>query len=157
MLIGDVDGIVGRANAAGVDLNRNFPDRIYPASTTGPLQSETLALMKWTTSYPFILSANFHGGSLVANYPFDDDDGSSRVLGHPVYAASPDDETFKVLAESYSLVSTLLFIRSFVDYLFLLLLRACNFKITSVFNALLAHSIMRKSFCLCMSGTFNYA
>jgi hypothetical protein len=56
--------------------------------------------MQWVSTLPFVLSANLHGGSLVANYPFDD-----AAEGHSTYSKSPDDETFKVLSEAYSLVS----------------------------------------------------
>ena len=58
-----------RANANGYDLNRNFPsqwdnkERVY--------QKETLAVMKWHESIPFVLAANLHGGALVVNYPYD--------------------------------------------------------------------------------------
>lgn len=96
---GDVEGTVGRENANGVDLNRNFPDQYYP-NKVGKPEIETLAIMKWIQSYPFVLSANLHGGSLVANYPFDDlPRGSHRNNG---YSKSPDDKIFKQLANAYS-------------------------------------------------------
>ena len=91
------DWIIGRSNANNVDLNRNFPDQFFK-SVTGPPQPETLAVMKWIHEYPFVLSANLHGGSLVANYPFDD-----NPTGKSEYSKSPDDDVFKELAKSYSM------------------------------------------------------
>ena len=87
---------VGRKNADGVDLNRNFPDQFFP-STTGQPQPETLAVMKWIDSIPFVLSASFHSGALVANYPYDD-----NPSGQSSYSATPDDDVFRQLARSYS-------------------------------------------------------
>jgi carboxypeptidase D len=58
-----------RENANDVDLNRNFPDQFR--SSTSARQPETSAVMAWSASRHFVLSANFHGGDLVANYPYD--------------------------------------------------------------------------------------
>ncbi|KAM4795649.1 carboxypeptidase D [Rhinophrynus dorsalis] len=92
---GDRDGVVGRNNSNNYDLNRNFPDQYF--QITDPPQPETLAVMSWLKTYPFVLSANLHGGSLVVNYPYDDDEqGVSR------YSKSPDDGVFQQLALSYS-------------------------------------------------------
>jgi len=91
------DWIIGRSNANNVDLNRNFPDQFFK-SVTGPPQPETAAVMKWLHEIPFVLSANLHGGSLVANYPYDD-----SPTGKSEYSKSPDDDVFKELAKSYSL------------------------------------------------------
>lgn len=90
------DWLLGRTNANDVDLNRNFPDQFF-GLTSGKPQPETTAVMKWIESNPFVLSANLHGGSLVANYPFDD-----TPNGEATYSGSPDDDIFRALAKTYS-------------------------------------------------------
>lgn len=61
-----------RYNAAGVDLNRNFPDPDDGPHPDGhPYQPETLAFMALADSVDFDLSCNIHGGAEVVNYPFD--------------------------------------------------------------------------------------
>lgn len=94
--VGDCDGIQGRANANGLDLNRNFPDQFHPS--TGAIQPETTAIMNWL-KLNFVLSANFHGGALVANYPYDD---SKQGYTQGFYSRSPDDAVFKELARTYA-------------------------------------------------------
>lgn len=86
----------GRENAKNVDLNRNFPDQFFPYLNRNH-EPETWAVMKWITSVPFVLSANLHGGSIVANYPFDD-----TPSGRESYSRSPDDAVFRQLALTYS-------------------------------------------------------
>lgn len=90
------DWLLGRSNINNVDLNRNFPDQ-YFGLTSGKPQPETAAVMKWIRSYPFVLSANLHGGSLVANYPYDD-----TINGESTYSKSPDDDIFQALAKTFS-------------------------------------------------------
>ena len=85
-----------RENARNVDLNRNFPDQFFPYLNRNH-EPETWAVMKWITSVPFVLSANLHGGSIVANYPFDD-----TPSGRESYSRSPDDAVFRQLALIYS-------------------------------------------------------
>ena len=53
--------------------------------------------MKWLNDVPFVLSANLHGGSLVANYPYDDNPELTDR-----YSVSPDDDIFRKLALTYS-------------------------------------------------------
>ncbi len=61
-----------RANARGQDLNRNFPEAVRnDANTAGGRQPETQAIMAWQAQRNVALSANFHGGAVVANYPWD--------------------------------------------------------------------------------------
>lgn len=102
---GDCSGsgtVSGRENANGVDLNRDFPDQFvkldYHDMTVGR-QPETVSLMSWIVSNPFVLSANLHGGALVASYPFDDS-RAHKAQGFP--SLSPDDSIFKHLAHTYS-------------------------------------------------------
>jgi carboxypeptidase D len=85
----------GRNNANNVDLNRNFPDQYDP--TTPNLQPETKAAIDWILSQPFVLSANLHGGTVVASYPFDD-----TAQGLSIYSKTPDDDVFRTLAKTYS-------------------------------------------------------
>lgn len=81
-----------RANAKGVDLNRNFPDIISDReSTLAGREIENQAVMKFHAGRKFSLSANFHGGTIVANYPWD-----SKYDLHPL------DELVKELSLAYS-------------------------------------------------------
>lgn len=92
----------GRENANGVDLNRNFPDQFVPLNGSALIdgrQPETVNLMSWIVNNPFVLSANLHGGAVVASYPFDDSK-FHKVSGFK--SASPDDALFQHLAETYS-------------------------------------------------------
>lgn len=61
-----------RANANGYDLNRNFPEYTRnDENTSASRQPETIAIMKFQAQRNFSLSANFHGGAVVVNYPWD--------------------------------------------------------------------------------------
>lgn len=96
----------GRENANHVDLNRDFPDqfnrRISQLRKDGSIldgrQDETIAMMTWIATEPFVLSGNLHGGAVVASYPYDS--GSSKSCC--VESKSPDDELFKYLAHTYA-------------------------------------------------------
>jgi len=95
----------GRVNANNVDLNRNFPDPILNNQVDASTQPETRAIMEWTLAEPFVLSANLHGGALVASYPYDGAANSSAQRG---YRATPDDDVFQELASVYANVSILI-------------------------------------------------
>jgi len=61
-----------RYNANGIDLNRNFPDPEEGPHPDGHAwQPETIAMKTLAENNNFILSANFHGGTEVVNYPWD--------------------------------------------------------------------------------------
>ncbi len=71
-----------RGNGNWRDLNRDFPDVVRDAKSffsSGSIfdnayvdhQKETLAMMEFQKSRHFALSANFHGGTEVVNYPWD--------------------------------------------------------------------------------------
>ncbi len=70
-----IQNYYGRYNGNGVDLNRDFPDRfdqkIIQKLYHTRRQPETLAMIDWIKSNPFVLSANLHGGAVVASYPYD--------------------------------------------------------------------------------------
>merc|ERR1711981_504046 len=107
------DYLLGRSNANNVDLNRDFPDLdhlVYEgaldnnhllngAKVEHRTQPETEAVIKMIMDAPFVLSANMHGGDLVANYPYDE----SKEEGEPSqYSKTPDDHTFRALASLYA-------------------------------------------------------
>ncbi len=80
-----------RGNANNVDLNRNYPDPDDGPNPDGnAYQTETLAFMNFAESRHFVLSANFHGGIELINYPWD------------TYAgAHPDEDYFIHVSEEY--------------------------------------------------------
>ncbi|XP_069485814.1 carboxypeptidase M isoform X5 [Ambystoma mexicanum] len=82
-----------RYNQNMKDLNRNFPDAFQ--MNNDPREPETEAAMNWIQSESFVLSANFHGGAVVASYPYDNSNKSREI-------PSPDDDFFQYLAHTYS-------------------------------------------------------
>ena len=81
-----------RSNANGVDLNRNFPDpEDGPHPDGKEYQPETLAMMEFMQKFPPKLSANFHGGAEVINYPWD-----------TWSARHADDSWFQYIAHEYA-------------------------------------------------------
>ncbi len=86
-----------RYNANGADLNRNFPDRITnPINTPAGREPETQAMMALAAAQNFVLSANFHGGAQVVNYPWDNGQPSG------VYSMCPDDAWFIKVSRTYA-------------------------------------------------------
>tara|TARA_R110001583_G_scaffold35585_3_gene118232 strand:+ start:37112 stop:39658 length:2547 start_codon:yes stop_codon:yes gene_type:complete len=81
-----------RANASNVDLNRNYPDNVvgnHPLWVSYEL--ETQNFMALAASTHFVLSANFHGGTEVVNYPWD-----NTPVRHP------DDEWYFLIGKEYA-------------------------------------------------------
>lgn len=61
-----------RYNSNEVDLNRNFPDpQDGPHPDGNDWQPENIAMMDFAEARNFSMSANFHGGVEVVNYPWD--------------------------------------------------------------------------------------
>ena len=103
-----------RGNGNNVDLNRAFPtwkdlgqDR---AQLKEGRENEVKVMIDWIMENPFVLSINFHGGAVVANYPWDSTEvqpwtKSSLFRQHREgdrgqYTA--DNKEFKELAMAYS-------------------------------------------------------
>ncbi|WP_430468544.1 M14 family zinc carboxypeptidase [Winogradskyella ouciana] len=80
-----------RGNGNNVDLNRNYPDNLGGAHTDGEVyQAETLLFMQLAEDNHFVISANFHGGIELVNYPWDN-----------TYDRHPDDSWFILTAGEY--------------------------------------------------------
>jgi len=88
------DGYVAytRNNAHDVNLNRDFPDRFTdPVDDPTGREPETQAFMNFGYAHRFVMSANYHGGAQVLNYPWD----AVAAPGDPeVPAFAPDDQLF---------------------------------------------------------------
>ena len=77
---------------SGIDPNRNFPDFDDGDHPDGnPWWPETETMMALGESQTFVLSANFHGGVEVVNYPWD-----------TVVRRHPDDLWFRTLARDWA-------------------------------------------------------
>lgn len=116
---GDTSGTIGRLNANNVDLNRNFPDQYGTNQFNEKFEPETEAVMNWTRSIPFVLSANLHNGALVANYPYDDS-AKDFIRGHDsitVRNPTEDNKMFKYLALTYSNVIQFFLYTSYEVYI----------------------------------------
>jgi hypothetical protein len=107
LLVMNPDGLEAgtRRNTNDIDLNRDFP--VYPTEYSGTLwdegmstagaQAETGAVMQWSAANSFVLSANFHTGERVVNYPYDEDGRGSTD------SPTPDDLLIEALSRRYAL------------------------------------------------------
>ncbi|XP_064229734.1 carboxypeptidase N catalytic chain isoform X2 [Aotus nancymaae] len=67
------------------------------------VEPETRAVIRWMHSFNFVLSANLHGGAVVANYPYDRSfEHPVRGVRRPANTPTPDDKLFRKLAKIYS-------------------------------------------------------
>ncbi|MBK8880973.1 MAG: T9SS type A sorting domain-containing protein [Bacteroidales bacterium] len=57
-----------RYNALGKDLNRDFPD---PTLIDTQYAKENIDMIRFMRKHRFVISANFHSGNEVVNYPWD--------------------------------------------------------------------------------------
>ncbi|MCX7549862.1 M14 family zinc carboxypeptidase, partial [Xanthomarina sp. F2636L] len=82
-----------RANANGLDLNRNYPDNVNGPHSNGhtSYELETQHFMNLAANTHFVLSANFHGGVEVVNYPWDN-----------TYNRHADDDWFVHVSREYA-------------------------------------------------------
>ena len=94
-------------NANGRDLNKDYPKHFHQ-NQDAPMknlaigrQPETVAMMKWLRSEPFVLSANLRGGDVAAVYPYVDSPWSPD-LTKGQYSKAPDDAFLKFVAGLYS-------------------------------------------------------
>ncbi len=85
----DVSGSV-RSLANGQDPNRDFPDPETGANT--PYSQETQDMMDFADAHNFVMSANFHGGAEVYNYPWD-----AWTSSHP----HADDSWYQYIGHAY--------------------------------------------------------
>jgi len=87
-----------RGNANNIDLNRDFPNTWTSNNdTTAGRQVETAAYMNYTRSKNFKLSLMYHGGAVVANYPYD-----GRQPGTSGYSATDRDALCQQVSRTYS-------------------------------------------------------
>ena len=81
-----------RYNAYGVDMNRNYPDPVDGAHPDGESYAmETEWFMDLAEEYQFTMSAHYHGGAEVMNYPWDNN-----------YERHADDAWWQMVSREYA-------------------------------------------------------
>lgn len=89
-----------RNNKNNVDLNRDFPDQFIDKNNTKTgRQPETGAVMDFIQKHNFTLSANFHTGAVLVNYPWDGVE--SGIEGYELNDC-PDSLWFKSVSKVYT-------------------------------------------------------
>ena len=82
-----------RNNSTGFNLNRSFPDPMDPSIV---VPKENIDMIKFMRKHSFVISANFHSGAEVVNYPWDWSDSKF----HSNYHA--DDSWFLGISRAYA-------------------------------------------------------
>ena len=81
-----------RANANGVDMNRNYADPHEGPHPDGQsYQTETQWFMQFAQDNAFVMGANYHGGAEVMNYPWDN-----------TYTLHADDQWYQLISHEYA-------------------------------------------------------
>ena len=81
-----------RANWNNVDMNRNYPF-LPGVSGSANVQPETQAIINWVADKHFVMSANFHGGAELTNFPWDSWASNTRTHA--------DDAWFRYICQNY--------------------------------------------------------
>lgn len=81
-----------RYNWNNVDMNRNYPF-LPGVNGEANVQPETQAIINWVADKHFVMSANFHGGAELTNYPWDSWDSDTR--------SHADDTWFQYICQNY--------------------------------------------------------
>nr|XP_055034804.1 probable carboxypeptidase X1 [Misgurnus anguillicaudatus] len=114
---------LGRNSYEGIDMNHNFADlntvmwdaieleqdksklinHYFPipehyTSKDAWVAPETRAVINWMQTFPFVLSANLHGGELVVTYPFD----MTKDWAPKEHTPTADESFFRWLATVYA-------------------------------------------------------
>ena len=87
------NGYCTRRNYNNVDLNRNYP-HLPVFDTEADIQPETTAMIDWVTPKNFVMSANFHSGAELLNYPWDSWRTSQRTHA--------DDNWYRYICQNYA-------------------------------------------------------
>ena len=92
------------------DLNRNYPDNVDGPHPDGNsiYELETQHFMALADANQFVISANFHGGTELVNYPFDNAYASTTAYhgedpsGNGPYYTHPDGDWFEFISIEYA-------------------------------------------------------
>ncbi|MFH1842314.1 MAG: M14 family zinc carboxypeptidase [bacterium] len=113
------DGLAAgtRANANGIDINRNFPvpNGNIGGDGTWTEEIETILMKNFGFAHHFVIGEDGHAGALVVNYPWDYQ-----------YALTPDDAAIIKMSLEYSTYNLPMYNGSFTQGI----VRGCNWYVT---------------------------